>query len=74
MAVKKLPPAKQYIAINTLSDETIAVGTKADVIESIQVYCEDEGWDKDDIEDNVLVYELGQRIDLDIETQLEISF
>lgn len=71
-ASKPLPP--NYIAFDEDRDEIIAVGTKEQVLDNIKSYCESEGWDEDDIQTSVKVYELGKRIDLDVERQLEIHF
>lgn len=74
MSKKTKQPEKQYIAINNNSEDIIAIGNKKDVIELIQEYCYGEGWDQDDIEDFVVVYELGERIELNIETDIKVSF
>ena len=50
------------------------MGTKEQVIEILQDYANDEGWDEDDIECFVMVYELGKQINLQVEKQLEIYF
>jgi hypothetical protein len=71
-ASKPLPP--NYIAFDEDRDEIIAVGPKEHVLDNIKSYCESEGWDEDDIQTSVKVYELGKRIDLDVERQLEIRF
>lgn len=71
-ASKPLPP--NYIAFDEDRSELIEAGTKEQVLDSIKSYCESEGWDEDDIQTSVKVYELGKRIDLDVERQLEIRF
>ena len=71
-ASKPLPP--MYIALNDNNDSIIAMGTKEQVIEILQDYANDEGWDEDDIECFVMVYELGKQINLQVEKQLEIYF
>lgn len=75
MSTKKTTqPEKHYIAIDTLRDEIITIGNKTDLIEAIEEYSYGEEWEKEDIEDNVIVYELGQRVDLNIDIQFEINF
>ena len=71
-ASKPLPP--MYIAVDENADSIIVMGTKEQVIEILQDYANDEGWDEDDIECFVMVYELGKQINLQVEKQLEIYF
>ena len=74
MPTKKIKqPVKKYIAINSNNDDTIAVGTKKEVIEMIEDYV-DEWWDKDNIEDTIAVFELGEQVTLDVEIDVKISF
>lgn len=74
MSKKIKQPVKKYIAINSNNDDTIAVGTKEEVIEMIEDYCYGEGWDKDDIEDTIAVFELGEQVVLDVEVDVKITF
>jgi len=74
MSTKKIKqPVKKYIAINSNNDDTIAVGTKKEVIEMIEDYV-GEWWDKDNIEDTIAVFELGEQVTLDVEIDVKISF
>ena len=72
IASKPLSP--NYIAIDGKDETIIAIGTKEQVIEIIQDYCNDSGWDEGDIEDYVSVYELGKQIDFNVATNVEIYF
>jgi hypothetical protein len=74
MSKKIKQQEKQYIAINSNSEDTIAVGNRKDVIEMIEEYCYGEGWDKDDIEDTIAVFELGPQVDINVEVDVKISF
>ena len=74
MSKKIKQPEKTYIAINSNSEDTIAVGTKKEVIELIEEYCYSEGWDKDDIEDTIAVFELGPQVEINVEVDVKISF
>ena len=74
MSKKIKQQEKQYIAINSNSEDTIAVGTRKEVIELIEEYCYGEGWDKDDIEDTIAVFELGPQVDINVEVDVKISF
>lgn len=71
-ASKPLPP--NYIAFDEDRDELIVVGTKEEVLDNIKSYCESEGYDEDDIQTSVRVYELGKQIDFHVERQLEVYF
>jgi len=74
MSTKKIKqPVKKYIAINSNNDDTIAVGTKEKVIKMIEDYVS-EWWDKDNIEDTIAVFELGEQVTLDVEVDVKISF
>lgn len=75
MSTKKTKqPEKQYIAVNSNTDDTIAVGNKKEVIELIEEYCYGEGWDKDDIEDTIAVFELGPQVEFNVEVDVKIDF
>lgn len=65
---------KQYIAVDGNNDNTIAVGNKKEVIEAIEEYCFGEGWDKNDIEDIIAVFELGPQVELNIEVDIKVNF
>ena len=71
-ASKPLPP--NYIAVDDKDETVIAIGTKEQIIEIVQDYCNDSGWDGDDIEAYVSVYELGKQIDFNVATNVEIYF
>ena len=71
-ASKPLPP--NYIAVDDKDETVIAIGTKEQIIEIVQDYCNDSGWDEDDIEAYVSVYELGKKVDLSISTKFKIDF
>lgn len=65
---------KQYIAININNDDTIAIGNKEDVAEFVVDYCYGEGWNKDDIENSIVIFELGGEVKFDIELDVKINF
>lgn len=69
---KPLPP--DYIAFDYGSGELIAKGPKEHVLDSIKSYCESEGMDEDDIQTNIMIYEISKQIDFAVETQLEVYF
>jgi hypothetical protein len=71
-ASKPLPP--NYIAIDNNHEDIIAIGTKEQIVEAIQEYCYDSGWDENDVEDLVNVYELGKEINLVTDKQIKIDF
>lgn len=71
-ASKPLPP--NYIAIDDNNEQVIALGPRELVLEIVQDYCNDEGWDEDDIQTSVTIYELGKQVDFDVETNIEIHF
>lgn len=71
-ASKPLPP--NYIALDDTHEQVIALGPRELVLEIVQDYCNDEGWDEDDIQASVTIYELGKQIDFHVETNVEIHF
>ena len=78
MSIKKKPASKplppNYIAFDEDRSELIEAGTKEQVLDSIKSYCESEGYDEDDIQTSVRVYELGKQINFHVERQLEVYF
>lgn len=73
MSVKK-QTEKQYIAINAGTDDIVAIGSKANVIELIKEYVYDLGWDKNDIEEAISVFELGAEVKFDVKVDVKVSF
>jgi hypothetical protein len=65
---------KQYIAINTGSDYVISIGDLKYVLDEVNSYIEIEECDADDIENDIKVFELGNMVEMLVETQTRVHF
>lgn len=75
MAKKKQEvQATKYIAFDSQNDTVIHVGSLDQVAEAVTDHCGAEGWDPEDIEDYVVIYELGEKVTYGVETKVEIYF
>ena len=74
---KKQTVVKQqqyYIAIDNNSNELIDSGTKDEVKSSIAAYIDDCGYEADEIEDYIEVFEISKRINLAIDITIDVDF
>lgn len=62
MAKKKTTPEKQFIAFDNYTEVVIGRGSRNDVLDLIEVHVEDEGYDENDVRDNIHVFELGEEM------------
>lgn len=58
---KKQQPKKQYIAIYTYRDEVIAMGTMDFIQSELTAYIEYNELAEEDIENDIEIYELGDK-------------
>ena len=72
---KKTTPEKTYIAIDTIDDYVISIGTIGDILSDIQSHIDDNGnFDNaEDVTDNIKIYELGEERPLFVYSKLEIT-
>lgn len=67
MAKKKTTaPEKQYIAFDENNDTVILIGTLKEVGEAVEEYADSEGFDVDEVDGYVKVYELGPQKGLEV--------
>lgn len=59
---KTTAPEKQYIAFDDYTETIIARGPLKEVVELIEVHVEDEGYNEDDVIENIGVFELGEEM------------
>ena len=64
MAKKNTPPVKEkeYIAFDSWTETVIDRGSRQAVLASIETYVEEEGYNENDVEENIYVFELGQEM------------
>lgn len=63
MAKKKTTAnEKQFIAFDNYTEVVIGRGSRNDVLDLIEVHVEDEGYDENDVRDNIHVFELGEEM------------
>ena len=53
---------KQFIAFDNYTDLVIGRGTRNDVLDLIELHVEEEGYDENDVRDNIHVFELGEEM------------
>lgn len=53
---------KQFIAFDNYTEVVIGRGSRNDVLDLIEVHVEDEGYDENDVRDNIHVFELGEEM------------
>ena len=59
MAKKKTTPEKQFIAFDNYTETVIGRGSRNDVLDLIEVHVQEEGYDENDVTENIHVFELG---------------
>lgn len=66
MANKKTTPVKekQFIAFDNYTDTILVRGSRKDVLSVIELYVEEQGYDENDVEENIQVFELGEERDV----------
>ena len=63
MAKKKTTAnEKQFIAFDNYTDLVIGRGSRNQVLDLIEVHVEEEGYDENDVRDNIHVFELGEEM------------
>lgn len=64
MAKTKTTPVreKQYIAFDTWKESVIDKGSRQVVLTSIELHVEEEGYDENDVIENIQVFELGEEM------------
>lgn len=62
MAKKKATPEKQYIAFDDYTETIIGKGPLKTITELIEVHVEEEGYNEDDVIENIAVFELGEEM------------
>ena len=73
MARKQQQPKKQYIAIYTHRDEVIAMGEMEYIQSELMDYIDYNDLAEDDIENDVEIYELGDKKDITIHPRYDIT-
>ena len=53
---------KQFIAFDNYTEQVIGRGSRNDVLDLIEVHVEEEGYDENDVRDNIHVFELGEEM------------
>lgn len=74
MAKKKVVSGSTYIAVADCNDTVVHIGSLDQIAEAITDYCDAEGWDAEEAESSISVYELGERVTFGANTKLEIYF
>lgn len=64
MAKTKTPPVKekQFIAFDNWSEVIISKGSRKEVLDSIELHAEEQGYNEKDVVENIHVFELGQEM------------
>ena len=62
MAKTKTALEKKYIAFDDYTETIIGKGSRKDVLNLIEVHVEEEGYDEDDVIENIHVFELGEEM------------
>lgn len=62
MSKKNTSPEKKYIAFDDYTETIIGKGSRKDILNLIEVHVEEEGYDEDDVIENIAVFELGEEM------------